>query len=192
MNPIQYKQHLLNQLYAPHEKCLQCPLGNLIRSQTVFGEGNPDANLMLVGEAPGQQEDRQGKPFVGRSGKLLDRIFEIIELSRDDIYITNVVKCRPPNNRRPTEQESTICKNILLYKQIQIIRPRVICTLGSAATESLLGEKVRITKIRGTQQSFKETIVIPTLHPAYILRNATKLKYLVSDLQTAKELFNVK
>src|SRR5437870_4631307 len=123
MNPKTYKQELLDKLYAPYKKCMECPLGNLGRTHVVFGEGNPDADLMFIGEGPGKEEDEQGRPFVGRSGKLLNHIFEIIGIHRKNVFITNIVKCRPPNNRKPLPIESNTCKSILLLNQIKIIRP---------------------------------------------------------------------
>lgn len=188
MTAKNYKQKLLDQLYAPYKKCLACPLGGLGRTNIVFGTGNPDATLMFIGEGPGRDEDAQGKPFVGRSGKLLNKVFETIGITRDDIFITNIVKCRPPNNRRPAPIESSTCKKLLLFKQIQIIRPQVICTLGSAALEGLLEQKVKISKARGTTLEFRSTKVVPAFHPAYILRNSSKLNYLVEDIQKAYSL----
>jgi uracil-DNA glycosylase family 4 len=182
-----YKQHLLEQLYAPYKKCLQCPLGAQGRTKVVFGEGNPDARLMFIGEAPGQEEDAQGRPFVGRSGRLLNTIFEAIGISRPDVFITNIVKCRPPNNRKPTLQESITCKSLLLINQIKIIRPDVICTLGSAALEGLLEREVKITKMRGIfiENGFQSVPILPTYHPAYVLRNPPELKTLADDIATA-------
>lgn len=167
---------------------MQCPLGGLGRTNVVFGDGNPDAHLMLVGEGPGREEDEQGKPFVGRSGKLLNRIFEIIGIARRDLFITNIVKCRPPNNRKPLPNESRTCKNLLLINQIKIIRPKVICTLGSAALEGLLEQEVKITKIRGKQQIFEGILLIPTYHPAYVLRNPKELEFLTDDIKLAHQL----
>src|SRR5205823_4093975 len=126
------------ELYKPYKKCLQCPLGTLGRTNVVFGEGNSDADLMLIGEAPGRYEDEQSKPFVGRSGKLLNRTLELVGLKRNDVFITNIVKCRPPNNRKPLPLESTTCKNILLFNQIKIIRPHIICTLGASALQGFI------------------------------------------------------
>lgn len=183
-----FKQQLLDQLYAPYRKCMQCPLGGLGRTNVVFGDGNPDARLMLVGEGPGREEDEQGKPFVGRSGKLLNRIFEAIGIKRNDVFITNIVKCRPPNNRKPLPNETKICKNLLLINQIKIIRPKVICTLGSAALEGLLEQEVKITKVRGRQQIFEGIPVIPAYHPAYVLRNPKELDFLADDIKLAYQL----
>lgn len=181
-----FKQQLLDALYQPYKKCVACPLGTLGRTNVVFGEGNPDADLMFIGEAPGQEEDKQGRPFVGRSGQLLNRVLDLVGLSRDDVFITNIVKCRPPNNRKPTPEESMTCKKLLLKKQIQIIRPQVICTLGAAAIQGLIDQyNLKITKIRGTEYTYEDTRVLPTYHPAYILRNPKELQTLIKDIQTA-------
>ncbi len=188
MNTKLFKQELLDQLYAPYKKCMQCPLGGLGRTKVVFGDGNPDAKLMLVGEGPGREEDEQGKPFVGRSGKLLNRIFEIIGIEREELFITNVVKCRPPDNRKPFPNESKVCKNILLLNQIKIIRPKIICTLGSSAAEGLLEKEIKITKIRGQQFKLDDIIIIPAYHPAYVLRNPKELEFLTDDIKLAYQL----
>ena len=179
------KQFQLDQLYKPYEKCMQCPLGSLGRTRVVFGEGNPDANLMLIGEAPGKNEDLQGKPFIGRSGKLLNSALERAGISREQTFITNIVKCRPPNNRTPRPQEIRTCKSLLLLGQIKIIQPSIICTLGSAATQGLLGQKVKITQARGIKHLFQGITIIPTYHPAYTLRNPKKIADLIADITAA-------
>jgi len=179
------KQQQLEALYAPYKKCMQCPLSNLGRTQVVFGSGNPDAQIMIIGEGPGQKEDEQGKPFVGRSGELLNHIFENLLLKREDLFITNIVKCRPPNNRKPTKGESRSCKSLLLVNQINIIRPKIICTLGSAALQGLLEQNLKITQVRGTLLSYQDIPVLPTYHPAYILRNPKELATLIQDIKFA-------
>lgn len=184
------KQQLLDELYRPYKQCIRCPLGSLGRSHVVFGRGNPDAKLVLIGEAPGRDEDLQGKPFVGRSGKLLSSALEALGVSEHAIYITNIVKCRPPQNRIPTPQEATTCMDILLIRQLQIIQPRVICTLGSHATTSLLNNTVGISKIRGSIHYYRSSKVVPTFHPAYILRNPKELKRFAEDLEKAFSLSN--
>lgn len=184
MDSKTYKQELLNALYEPYKKCLACPLGAMGRTQVVFGDGDPDANIMFIGEGPGHQEDLQGKPFVGRSGNLLNHILESIGINRHDVFISNVVKCRPPNNRKPTQQESNICKSLLLINQIKIIRPKIICTLGASAIQGLLDEpNLKITKIHGTVHYYEKTPVIPAYHPAYILRNPKQLETLINDIR---------
>ena len=185
MNAKMYKQNLLNELYKPYQQCTACPLGSLGRTNVVFGEGNPDAELMFIGEAPGREEDKQGRPFVGRSGQLLNRILELAGIKRPDIFITNIVKCRPPNNRKPLPLEINICKKILLSKQIKIIRPKTICTLGSAAIQGLLEKNVKITKLRGALLQLDAINVIPTYHPAYVLRNPKELETLLNDIKKA-------
>lgn len=187
MDSKTYKQALLDKLYAPYKNCTMCPLGTLGRTQVVFGEGNPDTKLLFIGEGPGRDEDAQGRPFVGRSGKLLTKTLEGLGLKREDVYITNIVKCRPPNNRIPTPVESSTCMGLFLFNQIKIIRPEVICTLGSTALQSLMGPDIKISKVRGTVLHKDDTKVIPIFHPAYILRNASQLKTFVSDLAFAIE-----
>lgn len=190
MSPKEFKQELLDALYEPYKKCLQCPLGFLGRTNVVFGDGNPDADLLFIGEAPGRDEDLQGKPFVGRSGQLLNRALTLVGIERPDVYITNIVKCRPPNNRVPLPEEVTSCMNLLLFNQIKIIRPRVICTLGSIALNSLLGKPHAITKTRGQQLSYNGIILIPTYHPAYILRNQTQASTWLADFKTIKNILD--
>lgn len=196
MDIKKYKQKLLDQLYKPYKKCLRCPLGMLGRKTIVFGEGNPDADLMFVGEGPGRDEDALGQPFVGRSGKLLDKIMELVDLSRQEVFIANVVKCRPPGNRKPLPTESKTCKKLLLLQQIKIIRPKVICTLGSSALEALIEKPVAITRLRGKpirlHQEKLSTIILPTFHPAYILRNRKELEKFADDLKKAKEFLSLR
>ena len=141
----------------------------------VFGEGDPDANLMIVGEAPGEDEDAQGRPFVGRSGQLLDRILDSVGIHRDDIYVTNIVKYRPPGNRNPTQPESAASEPLLL-EQIKLIRPQVIATLGNVPTQYFLGTKDGITKTHGNWFEWHGLKVFPLYHPAYLLRNPSREK----------------
>ncbi len=189
MDPQKFKAQLLTHLYEPYLDCHECPLGFLGRTHVVFGEGNPDADLVFVGEGPGFEEDKLGRPFVGKSGKLLDRILELVAIKREDVFITNIVKCRPPNNRQPLPIESGTCKKILLNPQIKIIRPSIICTLGSAALAGILDKyDIKITKIRGTPIVWQGITLLPTYHPAYILRNPRELETFVADIQKAKEL----
>lgn len=190
MDAREYKQQLLDALYAPYKNCILCPLGFLGRTQVVFGDGNADADILFIGEAPGRDEDIQGKPFVGRSGQLLTKALNLVGINRADVYITNIVKCRPPNNRAPLPQESSICMNLLLFNQIKIIRPRIICTLGSIALNSLLGENRSITKCRGIAITKDHYIIVPTYHPAYILRNQSQAAVWVSDFKTIKNMLD--
>lgn len=192
MDIKKYKQELLNKLYAPYTDCTKCPLGKLGRTNVVFGDGDPDAKLMFIGEAPGQDEDRQGKPFVGRSGKLLTKILELAEIKRPEVFISNVVKCRPPNNRKPMEKEASICTNLLLFNQIKIIQPQIICTLGASALQGLLNNyEIKISQVRGKPiiaEILPNVIIMPTFHPAYILRNPKEMQVMFDDIQKAKTL----
>ncbi len=186
----QIKSDLLYQLYAPYANCMSCPLSKTGRTNVVFGRGNPDAKLLIVGEGPGKEEDLQGIPFVGRSGKLLTKVLLELEFDPQDIYITNIVKCRPPANRTPTPEEANTCINLLLKNQIKIVSPQLICTLGSCATSLLLKSITPISKIRGTLQPYEKLSLMPTYHPAYILRNSKNLPFFVSDLRAAKNYIN--
>jgi len=186
MNQKEFKQKLLDELYNTYKDDIPCHLG-FKRSHIVFGEGNPDADLMFIGEAPGEEEDKQGRPFVGRSGQLLNKALNHVKIDRSDVYITNVVKCRPPNNRAPLPEEIKICKTIFLDKQIKIIQPKIIVTLGSIATNAILEESTQITKIHGTEITKDNLIIIPIFHPAYVLRNQTLLKKWVNDFEKIKE-----
>lgn len=151
--------------------CVKCPLATQGRTQVVFGAGDPHADLMFVGEGPGEQEDRQGVPFVGRAGQLLTRLIEGMGLTRADVYIANVVKCRPPGNRDPLPVEIESCRPYL-EGQLSFIDPRVVVTLGNFATKLLLDTKEGITKLRGQEFPFRDgSVIIPTLHPAAVLRN---------------------
>lgn len=187
MNYHHKKQELLNQLYEPFRDVSLCPFPFTDLTQTVFGEGNPNATLMFIGEAPGRDEDRLGKPFVGRSGQLLNRVLEAVGTSRQDVFITNVVKWRPPNNRKPTPAEIAIGKK-LLDQEIAIIHPRVICTLGSSALHALLGSIANISRARGTVSKLNDILILPTYHPAYILRNKKELENFMSDITRAVEI----
>ena len=169
---IDDKQTRLDQLCITHE--LTCPHCTTATgyTQIVFGTGNPDASLMFIGEAPGMEEDVQGVPFVGAAGRKLDQIIQAMELKREDVYIANTLKSRPPNNRTPLPSEIADC-GPFLKKQIQIIEPKVIVTLGSPATKYILDSEVGITKLRGSWATYKGIPVMPTYHPAYLLRNYT-------------------
>lgn len=186
-----FKEQLLFELYKPYINCTRCPLGTLGRTHVVFGEGNANASLLFVGEGPGAQEDEQARPFVGRSGKLLTKTLNELGIAREDVFISNVVKCRPPENRAPTPLESSTCKNLLLFKQIKIIRPQVICTLGSIALQGLFDKDIKISQYRGkpiTWHQKESILVLPTFHPAYILRNPAALPEFKKDIAHAIEL----
>jgi DNA polymerase len=184
----QHKQQQLNDLYEPYQKCLQCPLGYLGRTTVVFGSGNPDANLMIIGEAPGKIEDLTGLPFVGQSGQLLTKILFQFGVEKKEVFITSAVKCRPPLNRTPTKLEISTCKNILLLNQIAIIQPLAICTLGSTAWTSLFDENIKISINRHIIKHFQDIPVISTYHPAYILRSRKILPDFTVDIEKALKL----
>jgi DNA polymerase len=193
MNENSYKEKLLQELYEPYFKCTACPLGKLGRSTVVFGEGNPNARLVFIGEGPGKDEDLQGRPFIGRSGKLLTRLLhEELGMKRSEVFITNIVKCRPPANRKPTPHEASTCSKLLLFKQLEIIRPQIICSLGATALEGLLHKKVKLADYRGKKITLSDSIIlIPTYHPAYILRNQKKLQIFVDDLLLIQQTLTV-
>lgn len=163
-------------------ECKQCSLSKT-RTQTVFGVGNPKARLMFVGEAPGADEDKKGEPFVGRAGQLLTKMIEAMGLKREDVFIANVLKCRPPDNRKPLPEEVAKCEPFLI-RQIEAIRPEIICALGSVASSTLLRTETSISKLRGTYQNYQGIPLMPTFHPSYLLRNVAAKKETWSDLQT--------
>jgi uracil-DNA glycosylase family 4 len=174
----------LDGLKAVAMTCTRCDLART-RKTVVFGEGNPVADIVFVGEAPGEEEDNQGRPFVGRAGKLLDTLIEGIGVKRSDVYICNVLKCRPPGNRDPEPYEAARCKDYLLG-QLKIIRPRVICTLGRHAYNTLLEVDAPITRIRGKMTTFQGIPLLPTYHPSYLLRSQGKIKEAWVDMETLK------
>jgi uracil-DNA glycosylase len=166
--------------------CTRCRL-HAGRKNIVFGVGNPDARLVFVGEGPGAEEDLQGEPFVGAAGQLLTRMIQAIQLERSDVYIANVVKCRPPDNRDPQEDEIETCLPFL-KKQLAVIRPRIICTLGRFATQALLETKEGITKLRGRFHQLEGGArVMPTYHPSFLLRSPEKKREAWEDLQKVQK-----
>jgi len=167
--------------------CTRCKLHCLGRSQVVFGVGNPEADLMFVGEAPGHDEDLQGIPFVGRAGQLLTKIIEAIGLTRDDVYIANVIKCRPPENRNPEPDEVATCQPFL-FRQIESIAPRVIVALGSFAAKTLLSTEAPISRLRGRVYDLKGAKLVCTFHPAYLLRSPDRKRDTWEDMKKAKQL----
>ncbi len=167
-------------------ECLKCPLGHS-RTKFVFGVGNPDATLLIVGEAPGADEDLQGEPFVGRAGQLLNKILEAIQFKREDVYICNILKCRPPGNRNPEQAEVDQCLPYL-RKQIELVRPKVILCLGLVAAGHLLGTKESLTKLRGRVLSYENTPVMVTYHPAALLRNPNWKRPAWEDVQAVRKL----
>jgi uracil-DNA glycosylase len=179
----------LLELSTSLHNCQRCKLAKLGRSQVVFGVGNPQATVMFVGEAPGFHEDQQGEPFVGAAGKLLNDLLQSAGLSRSDIYIANVIKCRPPNNRDPEPDEVETCKPFLM-QQIQMIRPKLVCTLGNWATQTLLERKVGITKVRGQAFYLKDFVLFPLLHPAAALHQGSMLEPLKEDFKKLREFLD--
>jgi uracil-DNA glycosylase len=179
----------LQDLAKSLHNCQRCKLAKLGRTQVVFGVGNPHASIMFVGEAPGFYEDQQGEPFVGAAGKLLNDLLASANLSRDQIYIANVIKCRPPNNRDPEQDEVETCKPFLM-QQIQMIRPKMVCTLGNWATQTLLERKVGITKVKAQAFYMKDFVIFPLLHPAAALHQGNLLDTLKEDFKKLKEFLD--
>jgi uracil-DNA glycosylase len=167
--------------------CTRCKLCTLGRSQIVFGVGNPRARLMFVGEAPGEEEDKKGEPFVGRAGQLLTKIIEAIGLTREQVYIANVIKCRPPGNRNPENDEVAACEPFL-FRQIDAIQPKVIVPLGKFAAQCLLKTSDPITRLRGRQFDYRGTVLIPTFHPAYLLRNPSAKREVWEDMKKVRAI----
>ncbi len=165
--------------------CKRCRLHQK-RKNIVFGSGNEKAEIVFVGEAPGGDEDIQGKPFVGKAGQLLTKIIEAMELKREGVYIANIIKCRPPNNRDPLEDEISACEPFL-KEQLRIINPKIICTLGTFAAQTLLKTKEKITSLRGKFYTYEGIKLMPTFHPAYLLRNPNDKKYTWEDMQKIME-----
>ena len=161
--------------------CRRCGLAST-RTRLVFGDGAEDARLVFVGEGPGYEEDKQGKPFVGAAGKLLDRILAAMNLSRENVYICNIVKCRPPNNRNPKPEEISTCTPFL-ERQIKALKPDFICALGKFAAQTLLQTEVPISKLRGRFHTYHGIQVMPTYHPAYLLRNPASKRDVWNDMQ---------
>ena len=176
----------LSQLKKIIKGCTKCGLAKT-RKNVVPGEGNANAWLVFVGEAPGEDEDIQGRPFVGRAGKLLDQLIERVGLRRSEVYICNVLKCRPPNNRDPEPDEVAACKNYLTA-QLSLIKPKIICTLGRHAYNTLFGVDEKITRIRGKLTTYNGTKLLPTFHPSYLLRNQTKINEAWEDMEQLKIL----
>jgi uracil-DNA glycosylase family 4 len=184
------RREQLVELYKEVQGCEKCPLHET-RTKVVFGAGNADADLMFVGEAPGAEEDRQGLPFVGRAGQLLNQMLEEIGLSREEVFIANVLKNRPPGNRDPQPLEIQACEP-WLWRQVQLIEPRVVCTLGNFSTKLLTGSPTGITKVRGTPQVHelggRMVYLLPLFHPAAALRTPAVKETLRADFATIPEL----
>jgi DNA polymerase len=178
------------ELAATVRDCRLCGLCET-RTQTVFGVGNRSARLMVIGEAPGAEEDRQGEPFVGRAGQLLTKIIEAIGMKREDVYIANVIKCRPPGNRNPEPDEVEQCEPFL-FRQIDSIKPKVIVALGKFAAQSLLRTSDPITRLRGREFKYRDAILMPTYHPAYLLRTPSAKRDVWEDMKRVKTLLSEK
>lgn len=189
LTPAGSRAEALELVRAELGDCTRCKLHRLGRRQIVFGTGSPDARLMFVGEAPGYEEDVQGLPFVGRAGQLLTRIIEAIGFRRDDVYIANVIKCRPPDNRSPELDEIQTCQPFL-FAQIDAIRPRVIVALGTFAARALLGTEDPISRLRGRVYRFRGAWVVPTFHPAFLLRSPDRKRDVWEDMQKARALLD--
>jgi uracil-DNA glycosylase family 4 len=184
------RRERLVEVYREASVCTKCPLSQG-RTSVVFGNGNADADLMFVGEAPGAEEDRQGVPFVGRAGKLLDELLSGIGMRREDVFVANVLKCRPPGNRDPQPEEIETCRPYL-ERQVELIEPRVIATLGNFATKLLSGNPTGITKVRGTPQirelGGRTVFLLPLFHPAAALRTPALAETLRQDMETIPDL----
>lgn len=167
--------------------CQRCKLHTLGRTQVVFGVGNPNADLMFVGEAPGADEDQQGEPFVGRAGQLLTKIIEAIGLRREDVYIANIIKCRPPGNRNPEPDEVEQCEPFL-FRQVEALQPKVVIALGKFAAQSLLKTTDPITRLRGRTFNYRGASLIPTFHPAYLLRTPSAKRDVWEDMKKARAI----
>jgi len=175
----------LESFYNEIKECQLCPLG-ATRTKFVFGVGNPNADLMLIGEAPGRNEDLQGEPFVGRAGQLLDKILAAIELSREEVYIANVLKCRPPNNRDPLKSESDTCQPYL-KQQIELIKPKLILALGRVSGAWLLGEDLALKDMRNKSYIYNGIEMMVTYHPAALLRNPNWKRPCWEDMQKVRD-----
>ncbi len=175
----------LEELESSIKDCKKCKLCNA-RQNIVFGIGNPNAEIMFIGEGPGGDEDRQGEPFVGKAGQLMNKAFDVVGIKREEVYIANVVKCRPPNNRDPEEDEIQACMDYL-RNQVMIIKPKIIVLLGRIALQNILGKEYKITASRGKWVEKKGILYMPTWHPAALLRDETKKIEFLNDLKMIKQ-----
>jgi len=191
--PASFSRNSTEALAAVREDigdCTRCKLHTLGRTQIVFGVGNPDADLMFVGEAPGGDEDVQGIPFVGRAGQLLTDIIEKgLQIPRKDVYIANVIKCRPPGNRNPEPDEIAQCEPFL-FRQIDIVKPKVIVSLGKFAAQTLLRTDAPISRIRGRVFDYRGAKLVPTFHPAFLLRNPASKREVWEDMKLVRRLLS--
>jgi len=186
--PQEGKVRQLEELAETIKRCRRCTLYRT-RTHCVISDGTPEARLVFIGEAPGRDEDLQGKPFVGRAGQLLTKMIEAMGFRREQVYICNVLKDRPPGNRTPEPEEINACLPFL-EEQLAIVQPAVICVLGSVAAKALLGPNISITKIRGGVFDYQGIPLVPTFHPAYLLRNPPAKKYAWIDLKKVKQLLD--
>ncbi len=186
--PPAKRDESLEDIRADLGECTRCQLHEK-RTHIVFGVGNPHADLMFIGEGPGHEEDRQGIPFVGAAGQLLTKIIHAIDLTRDDVYIANVVKCRPPNNRNPEPDEVECCRPYL-NRQIDAVAPKVICALGRVAAVNLLRTDEGITRLRGRVLPYRGAKLVPTYHPAFLLRNPAKKRECWEDMKLVRRLLD--
>ncbi len=184
-SPRPRERETLDDIRGDLGDCQRCKLAGG-RKHIVFGQGNPHAELVFVGEGPGADEDEQGLPFVGRAGQLLNRMLQSVDIRREDVYICNVVKCRPPGNRTPERDEAEACSPFL-FRQIEAIRPRLVCCLGAPAVKTVLGLKDGMLKIRGRFYDFGAAKAIATVHPAYVLRNPREEKILREDFTKIRD-----
>ncbi len=185
-NTLNQKVKLLEEINKEIQVCTKCDL-HKNRTQAVLGEGNPNSPIMFIGEAPGEEEDKQGRPFVGRAGQLLTKAIESAGYKRNDVYIANINKCRPPNNRTPTIEEQEACFPYL-KRQIEIINPSVLCLLGATAYRGIFKKETKITKERGNVLEYDGKKVYVTYHPAYVLRNLKEEPTFFEDIKKALEL----
>jgi len=179
------KDEKLENVRSELGECTRCKL-HKHRRHIVFGTGNPDAQLVFVGEGPGGEEDVQGKPFVGRAGQLLTKIINSIDLTRDEVYIANIIKCRPPQNRNPEPDEIKACEPFLI-KQLDAIKPKIICTLGTFASQTLLETDERISRLRGKFIPYRGSRLIATFHPAFLLRNPQRKRDVWEDMKMIRK-----
>jgi uracil-DNA glycosylase len=178
-------EETLTSIRADLGDCQRCKLAKT-RNSIVFGSGNPKAELMFIGEAPGAEEDAQGLPFVGRAGQLLTKIIEAIEMRREEVFICNIIKCRPPQNRGPESDEISACEPFL-FRQIASVKPKVICTLGTYGTQTLLRSKEPISRLRGQFIDYRGAKLMATFHPAYLLRNPQEKRKVWEDVQKIRD-----
>jgi DNA polymerase len=187
-SPVDFKDPDLSFIRADMGECTRCKLHST-RQNIVFGTGNPQAKVMFIGEAPGADEDEQGLPFVGRAGQLLTKIIEAIRFRREEVYIANIIKCRPPGTRGPEGDEIAACQDFL-YRQIAVIKPAIICALGTYAVQTLLQTKAPIGQLRGRMFDFQGAKLIATYHPAYLLRNPNEKRKTWEDVKMLRAYYD--